>query len=156
MEELNLKQFENIGVIADLSNWSPSDEEEKENKEIADFIENNPFPDNDTFLDFQFKTAMALAKKCSVPVPLGGSYDDRIVKKIYENILDEDIVKECGRELYKKDGMKDLLRCHLLLDEIIKCNYNQGNNNDKYDRMIILPLPRLVEHYWDGIGEWCA
>ena len=62
MEELNLKQFENIGVIADLSNWTPSDQKreeefneetgiEQENKEIADFIKNNPFPNNDRFLN---------------------------------------------------------------------------------------------------------
>ena len=70
--------------------------------------------------------------------------------------MDEDIVKECGRELYKIDGMRDMVRCHNQLDEIIRYNYNKGNNKEQYDRMIILPLARLVEHYWDGIGQWTA
>ena len=56
----------------------------------------------------------------------------------------------------KIDGMMDMVRCHNLLDEIIRFNYNKGNNKEQYDRMIILPLARLVEHYWDGIGQWTA
>jgi hypothetical protein len=51
--------------------------------------------------------------------------------------------------------MKDMIRCHNLLDEIINYNYNKGNN-DKYDSMIILSLTRLIEHWWDGIGNWKA
>ena len=35
---------------------------EEENKEIADFIKNNPFPDNDTFLETQLKIAILNAK----------------------------------------------------------------------------------------------
>ena len=97
-----------------------------------------------------------MSKECGGVVPLGSSYDYRIVKKIYEHVLDEDIVKECGRELYSKNGMRDMVRCHSLLDYIIHYNYNEGNNNDKYNRMVILPLARLVEHYWDEIGDWKA
>ena len=132
---------------------------EQENKMTTEFIKNNPFPDSatsDEFLMALLNVAREISKRSGGIAPLGSSYDYRIVKKIYENILDEDIVKECGRELYSKDGMRDMARCHMLLDEIIKCKYNQGNNKDKYDRMIILPLPRLVEHYWDGIGQWTA
>ena len=129
---------------------------EEENKEIANFIKNNPFPDNDTFLENQLNIAMLNAKEFGGAVRLGSSYDCRIVKKIHDHVLDEDIVKECGREFYSKDGMSDMLRCYDLLDYTIQYNYNQGNNSDKYNRMVILPLAKLVEHYWDGIGEWKA
>ena len=80
---------------------------EEENKEIADFIKNNPFPDGDKFLEIQLEIAILNAKEFGGAVRLGRSYDYRIVKKIYENVLDKDIVKECGRELYSKDGMID-------------------------------------------------
>ena len=66
---------------------------EEENKEIADFIRNNQFPDNDTFLEIQLKIAILNAKEFGGAVRLGSSYDYRIVKKICENVLDEDIVK---------------------------------------------------------------
>ena len=126
---------------------------EQENKEIAEFIKNNPFLDQHTFLELQLNVAIVISKKYGGMVVLGNSYDHRIVKKIYENVLDEDVVKECGRELYRF-GMMDMLRCHSLLEAIIHLNYNKGNNKENYNRMTILPLARLVEHYWDGIGQW--
>ena len=55
-----------------------------------------------------------------MPEILGGAHrlgdcdDYRIVKKIYENILDEDMVKECGRELYDKGGTREMTRCKML------------------------------------------
>jgi hypothetical protein len=52
--------------------------------------------------------------------------------------------------------MIDMLRCYDLIDYTIQYNYNQGNNSGKYNRMVIVPLAKLVEHYWDGIGEWKA
>ena len=73
---------------------------EQESKVIADFIKNNPFPDGATseeFLTSQIKVAMEMSKRCGGIAPLGSSYDYRYVKKIYENMLDEEIVKECGR-----------------------------------------------------------
>ena len=132
---------------------------EQENKEIAEFIKNNPFPDNATgeeFLTSQFNTARLISQRFDGIAPLGTSYDYRYVKKIYENILDEEIVKECGRELHSKDGMRDMIRCWMILDDIIRQKYNNNDENNKYDRMVILSLGRMVEHYWDGIGEWYA
>ena len=47
--------------------------------------------------------------------------------------MNKDIVREYGRELYEKDGMRDMVRCHNLLDEIIHYNYNKGDNKENYD-----------------------
>ena len=132
---------------------------EQENKEIAEFIKNNPFPESatsDEFLMALLNVAREMSKRCGGIAPLGSSYDYRYVKKIYENILDEDIVKECGRELNSKDGMRDMARCWMVLDELIRNKYNNNDENNNYDRMVILSLGRMVEHYWDGIGEWYA
>ena len=85
-----------------------------------------------------------------------GCDDYRIVKKMYENILDKDIIKECGRELYKKGGTSEMTRCCNLLDLTVHHNYEQGDNNNKYDKLVIEPLARLVDFYWVGIGEWKA
>jgi hypothetical protein len=116
-----------------------------------DFIKNNPFPNLDEFTQIMFN----ISKKSNSSFVVISSYDYRTLKKMYENILEEHIIRECGRFLYSKDGMKDMIRCHNLLDEIINYNYNKGNN-DKYDSMIILSLTRLIEHWWDGIGNWKA
>ena len=51
--------------------------------------------------------------------------------------------------------MNDMLRLHDFIDEIITYNFNKGNN-DNYYRIAILSLPRLIEHWWDGIGDWMA
>ena len=124
---------------------------EKERQETLDFIENNPFPDLNDFVKLMYE----ISKKNNSSLVVIGSYDYKILKKMYENILDEDYIKYCGKLLYCKHGMKDMLRCHNLLDEIITYNFNKGNN-DKYDRIAILSLPRMIEHWWDGIGDWMA
>ena len=132
---------------------------EEEKRMTLEFIKNNPFPESETsdeFLMALLNTARELSKRCGGIAPLGSSYDYRYVKKIYENILDKDIVRECGRELHSKDGMRDMARCWMVLDELIRQKYNNNDKNKAYDRMVILSLGRLVEHYWDGIGEWTA
>ena len=84
-----------------------------------------------------------------------GSYDYRILKKIYENVLDEHIARECGEFFTQKMVCVICWSCHNLLDEIIQYNYG-NNDNQQYHTVIITSLPRLVEHYWDGIGDWLA
>ena len=129
---------------------------EEENKEIADFIKNNPFPDDDKFWEIQFDMARFYARHFGGAHCLGHSDDYRMVKKIYENILDKDVVKECGRELYEKGGMREMVRCCDLMDLAVQRNYEQGDNKNKYNRMVIEPLARLIDFYWEGIGEWKA
>lgn len=124
---------------------------EQERQETSNFISENPSPDFGEFTKIMFN----ISKNSNSSFVVISSYDYRTLKKMYENILEENIVRECGEFLYSKDGMKDLLRCHNLLDEIINYNYMKGNN-DKYNRMNILSLPRLIEHWWNGIGEWRA
>ena len=84
-----------------------------------------------------------------------GSYDYRILQNLYENVLDEHIVRECGEFLDSKDCMRDVLRCRNLLDELIQYNYD-NHDNEQYDWVFIASLPGLVEHYWGGIGGWLA
>ena len=114
------------------------------------FIKNNPFPDLDNFVQMVYR----VCKKSDSVVAIG-SYVYRKLKKVYENVLDEHIVRECSKYLYSKDGMREMLRCHNLLGELIQYNYD-NNDIEQYDRFIMTSLPRLVEHYWDGIGEWLA
>ena len=71
-------------------------------------------------------------------------------------ILDEDVIKECGRELYEKGGTREMTRCCDLLDLTVHRNYQQGDNKNNYNVMVIEPLARLVEFYWVDIGEWQA
>ena len=134
-----------------LPYYSKKEKMEEERQETLDFIENNPFPDLNNFVKLMYQ----ISKKNNSSFVVIGSYDYRILKQTYENILDEDIIKECGKFLYSKDGMKAMLKFHDFIDEIIIYNFNKGNN-DKYDRIKILSLPRLIEHWWDGIGEWMA
>ena len=123
-----------------------------------EFVLKNPFPDLNEITKIIVNTSknsnsLFVVIRCF----LYSRYDYRILKKMYENIIEKHIIRECGSFLYSKDGMKDMIRCHNLLGEIINYNYNYNKgNNDKYDRMNILSLPRLIEYWWDGIGQWKA
>ena len=66
------------------------------------------------------------------------------------------LLKNVVENLIQKMGMRDMARCWMVLDELIRNKYNNNDENNKYDRMVILSLGRMVEHYWDGIGEWYA
>ena len=94
---------------------------EREDKHITDFIKSNPFPDRKTCTDIQVDTVKE--DKSTGLVVFGTSCDYRIVKKREDSrediFLNEDIVKEGGRELYSMSGMRDMVRCHNLLDGII-------------------------------------
>ena len=46
--------------------------------------------------------------------------------------------------------MREMVRCCDLLDLTVHRNYEQG------DKMVVGPLAKMVEHFWEGIGEWKA
>ena len=69
-----------------------------------------------------------------------------IIGRMYENILEEDIIKECGRALNPTgrtgnydDKPLSFTRCTRL---------NNPNNEPKHSPM------NLHNLWWDGIGEW--
>ena len=112
----NLGLYIEVGSDSEGEDWEQK-EIEREEQHIMDFIRNNPFPDRDTFVDIQLETVRK-DKATGIKV-FGTTYDYRILNKLYENIMNKDIVRECGRELYEKDGMRDMVRCHTLFNEII-------------------------------------
>ena len=65
------------------------------------------------------KLMYQISKNSNNSFNIVGRYDYIILKKMYEHILDEDITRECGIFLYSKNGMKDMLRLHNFIDEII-------------------------------------
>ena len=98
------------------------------------------------------KLMYQISKKTNNLFAIISRYDYIILKKMYEHILDEDIIRECF--FFSTDGM-----LHNFIDEIITyCtvySFNKGHNDNHY-RIAILSLPRLIEHCWDGIGDWMA
>ena len=71
-----------------------------------------------------------------------------IIRRMYENILEEDIIKECGRALNQRGGQVMMMINHYLLAGCIRLN----NTREELEHS---PL-KLHELWWDGIGEWKA
>ena len=98
IEDLN---SETVGVIADLSNWTPSDEEvdddsyrkelEEELNKIQDFIKRHPLPSEEFWEDvinrFRDNSGLNLMTIYSLV-----RFD--IINEMYENLIDEDIIEE--------------------------------------------------------------
>jgi hypothetical protein len=73
-----------------------------------------------------------------------------IKKRMYENITKKTIILECGKEL-TRDGKWDAMAINqtllALADELILNDTNKPP---------ITSQVRLIEHWWDGIGNWKA
>ena len=79
-----------VGSDSEGEDWEQKEIEREEEKHIMDFIKNNPFPDRDTdtFIDTQLETVRK-DKSTGIKV-IGTTYDYRILKKLYENIVNKD------------------------------------------------------------------
>ena len=161
MEELNLKQFENIGVIADLSNWTPSDEEdedwerkqrEKEDEEIRDFVKCHPMPspDNEDGEKFWFKVIDRLKNTEGINGMVTFSFVryDIMRKCMKTSLTKRSSLIDCCREL-SRDGEFNVMTINLTL---LSMAMDEMNDAEKP----CLTQINMIEQWWDGIGKWKA
>lgn len=132
---------------------SAVDTEEEEERITIDYFKNNPALSRGAVMKFvmEYNTGQQPHQsyidtmKKMTPAQFDLAYWG--YKELFnpEKVMNEEKVKEIGAELNRR-GNIDLMRvCYYLMSWDIK---NAG--------MLIGSYPRLVEYYWDGIGDWMA
>ena len=71
-----------------------------------------------------------------------------IIKRMYENLTDKTVIIECGKKL-NRDGKWDVMAINQTLSALAIDELNDTNKP-------ITSQVRIIEHWWDGIGNWKA
>ena len=144
---------DNIGIYADFGSESEDDDWErkaieKEDEEIKDFVKCHPLPRREDF-DFWKSVLDRVVSESNVErfkIFIHKQLD--IIKRMYENLTNKDIIIQCGQELNRRGGCF-CMSVNMTLLSIAMDELNDTNNP-------CLSQMRVIEHWWDGIGEWKA
>ena len=111
---------DNIGIYADFGSESEDEEWEskaieKEDEEIRDFVKNHPLPPREDF-EFWKSVLDRLVKESNVErFKLWNHKEPDIIKPMYENLTNKEILIQCGQELNKIGGCFCMSINHTLL-----------------------------------------
>ena len=147
---------ENLGLYVEVGSESEDDDWErkqieKEDEEIRDFVKCHPMPSPDDEEGEQFwkKVIDRLKNDQGINAMIIYSFVNfDIIKRMYENLTDKKVIVECGKEL-NRDGKWDAMAINQTLLALALDKLNDTNNN-------ISTQIRVIEHWWDGIGNWKA
>ena len=139
----------NIGISADFGSESEDDDWErkqieKEDEEIRDFVKNHSLPPRE---DFFFWKAVLDRFISESGLPRINAWTDKnpdIIKIMYENLVDENTIIQCGKELNAISRMDAMIINRTLLS-IAMDEMNDTNKS-------CLTQIRVIEHWWDGIN----
>jgi hypothetical protein len=77
-----------------------------------------------------------------------GEFQHECMKNMYENILDKEICHKLGEKIYNRGGFVALQACYYIMFYFCPCRKHNSVMKDIF--------PKLLEHYWNGIGDWQA
>ena len=145
---------DNIGLYADFGSESEDEHEcdrqaiEKEDEEIRDFVKCHPLPPREDF-DFWKSVLDRFVEESNVErFKIWKQKEPDIIKRMYENLTNKDIIIQCGKELNKRGGYYTMV-INLTLLSMAMDELNDTNKP-------CLTQMRVIENWWDGIGKWKA
>ena len=128
---------------------------EKEDEEVRDFVRCHPMPSPDDKEGEQFWKKVIDRMKSgrskgymTMYIYIYMSVNFAIIKKMYENLTDKQVIIDCGNEL-NRDGKFNAMIINITLLSIAMDELNDTNKP-------CLTQMRVIEHWWDGIGKWKA
>ena len=134
-------------------------ETEKTVKKVKSFIKKNPYPKYEEVVE----TLVNIARK--VPndnlkqevfnmISEYGRENHKLMKEIYENIMDEKVIKENGKKINSRGGKVAMVGNYYVIVNIL------GDKTDKlkmkHDDVveILYPIKTQISECWHGVGEW--
>ena len=135
---------------------------DKAKKIIKKFIKNNPYPEYNDIVKMLTKNFNEYRKSDDKVFAIHylnlfneyGQPNHEWMKEIYENIMNEKIIKANGEKIYKRGGALVMQSNYYTIVEILKDMFE--NKNMKHDERveILYPIKEKISECWHGIGEW--
>ena len=80
-----------------------------------------------------------------------GEYNHERLKRIWENIDDETIIKTCGENIWERGDFHVLQQNYYAFLHVMRLAVK--SNPDKY-RDSFIDIKHTISRSWDGIGTW--
>jgi len=122
-----------------------------EQQYITEFVKNNPYPSYETvsnaIMNFLKSDNDANAKASYFQFQSEyGEYQHELMKVIYENFSDKSFCKNIGEEIHNNGGFTAMQGCYYIFRNFSPFATADNGNYHSYGR--------LLEYYWDGVGNW--
>ena len=114
---------------------------EREEKEVEDYVKSHPYPSFD-----EMERRILKARRMDWWAEYGGD-NHLCCKIIYENSCDEDIVRRMGEKINEMGGFQALQANYHVLSHLL------GLRNPD-NKVSVQTIPRVIEMFWNGVGEW--
>ena len=123
---------------------------ERDRKKFNKFIKDNPFPSYDFIVN-----DIILKNKEYDQFAEYGTPNHEWMKEIYENIFDDDIVKNNGKSIYDRGTFCTMQSNFCTLLDVVNHLLNKHRNMTHDDRVLIYyNIKSIVSKEWSGVGEW--
>lgn len=123
---------------------------EKENKQLSKFIKNNPYPSYDFIVNDLIQKNKEFDQFAEYGTP-----NHQWIKEIYENILNDEIIKDNGKAIFERGSLYTLQYNYETLMEVLYHLIRPNQNmTDELRIMIYTNFKFIVSKRWEGIGGW--
>ena len=113
------------------------------------FIKENPYPDyNFIESDLLLKQKQSLEQYAEY-----GEINHDLMKEIYENILDKDLIKKHGERIHHRGGMTALQQNYYTLLSVLGYLIDQRGLDRDTIILVFYNIKTIVSQCWDGIGS---
>ena len=127
---------------------------EQDRKIILRFMKDNPYPSYKQVIDI-IKNDRAIEGIYLDVFAEYGQQNHQWVKEIYENIMEEELVKQNGNCINERGGMTAMQFNHYTLVSVLRYLIQQRAPMKDYDVTLIwYNIRNILSSSWNIIGEW--
>ena len=136
--------------------------EEKVIKKIKTFTKKNAYPSYEFVENMLLSKAKKWKDKGEMELKFHylmmnseyGHNNHNLMKEIYENIENEELIKRNGEKIYTRGGMQTMVYNSTAFIEIIIYLINEKAKTKFEQNELYYKMKLQLNECWDGIGEW--
>ena len=123
---------------------------ERDRNKLRNFISKNPYPKyGEVITIIKGNQDMYMNMYAEY-----GQENHTLIKEIYENVLDKELVKRNGELIRERGDETAMVWNYYSLLTVVAHFLKKGNMNDEDNIFIHYNFKNLVSCYWNGVGEW--
>ena len=134
----------------------------KAKKIIKKFIKKNPYPEYNDVIKMLTKNFNEYRERDDNVYAIHylnlfneyGQPNHEWMKEIYENIMNEKLIKTNGEKIYNRGGALVMQSNYYTVIEILKDIFENKNMTHDERVEILYPIKTQISECWHGIGEW--